>query len=189
MSAAKINAALAAALPSPGGLSLTTEPLVISGRKMKEMTTADSVRAVMGISESELPDDVLRQTIYASTVERALTKLTPDVVTNWAKLLTSVDPKDQDLVELVKDYCTFKVAVQACQSIDLVAARTLTDSKATFQRFEVDLSELTANLQANLASLESELKGVLGIVVERVARIPLIGEGKPLFDPVTNEGA
>ena len=47
MSAAKINAALAAALPSPGGLSLTTEPFVISGRKMKEMTTADSVRAVM----------------------------------------------------------------------------------------------------------------------------------------------
>lgn len=63
MSAAKINAALAAALPSPRGLSLTTEPLVISGRKMKGMTTADSVRAVMGISESELPDDVLRQTI------------------------------------------------------------------------------------------------------------------------------
>ena len=70
-----------------------------------------------------------------------------------------------------------------------MVARTLTDSKATFQRFEVDLSELTANLQANLASLESELKGVLGIVVERVARIPLIGDGKPLFDPVTNEGA
>ena len=97
MSAAKINAALAAALPSPGGLSLTTEPLVISGRKMKEMTTADSVRAVMGISESELSDDVLRQTIYASTVERALTKLTPDVVTNWATLLTSVTRKTKTL--------------------------------------------------------------------------------------------
>ena len=160
MSAAEINAALAAALPSPGGLSLTTEPLVISGRKMKEMTTADSVRAVMGISESELPDDVLRQTIYASTVERALTKLAPDVVTNWATLLTSVDPKDQDLVELVKDYCTFKVAVQACQSIDLVATCSLNTAISDFlssKRWISAISNTTAGVNKREAGVPSRV--------------------------------
>lgn len=189
MGADEINNVLSGQVPNPGTLALPSTPQVISSRNMTEMTTADAVRAVMGISESELPDDLLLQEVFSRNTERALKKISSDLVTNWETLKVSTDPKDLGLVDIVRDYCTYKIAVHVGQSIDLIAARTLTDSKATFQRFEVDLTQLIENLKSELGLITKELQEELQLEVPTYASIPLMGSGAPTYDPVTNEGA
>ena len=183
-----LNALLASQVPDPEELYQTVEPLTIASASMKKLTTADAVRAAIGISESELPDSVLGQSFYARGVERALQKIDPTLVTRWPTLIDSTDPADLNLVGIVQDFAMYKVAGHACQSIELLAARTMTDSKATFQRFEVDLETLLSRLEGLLAQVEDELLEDLGLDGTTYTPLSIFVEAKPTFDPVTGEG-
>lgn len=183
-----LNTLLSSQVPDPSTLYQSSVPLSISSENMADLTTADAVRAAIGISESELPDSVLSQPFYARGVEKALRKIDSEIVNNWANLLESDDENDRMVVGIVNDYAMYKIAVHACQSIELLAARTMTDSKATFQRFEVDLSALITRLEGMLAQVEDELLSELGYAATTYTTYGIFAEAKPMFDPVTGEG-
>ena len=64
-------------------------------------------------------------------------------------------------------------------------ARTLTDSKASFQRFDTDLQKVITSIRARFALTEAELQSLLDGIYVDAARLSLISSGRPTYDPVT----
>ena len=142
----------------------------------------DDIRALFGLSDAELPDEMLMQRVYVREVEAALLTLEPTIVETWAGRVAA-KPRLKLLVEDFQLYC---LADKLCDVLPLIAARSVSDSKATFQRFDIDLQTVVAKIHQRYALA---LKNLVETLDEtRSVEIPmpaLFGSGKPKYDPVT----
>ena len=169
--------------PDPAELfaaSYAPIPLVV--KPFGPLTTVDEVRSVFGLSDAELPDDMLTQRVYTRKVASMLNQVDARIGSEW-EALKLAHPTLQESVETFALYC---VADQICDVLPLVAARTLSDSKATFQRFDMDLQQVIASIRQRFAMSAQALQAVLAATEQTPMKAPvLFGSGRPTYDPVT----
>lgn len=140
------------------------------------LTTTDEVRAVFGLSSAELSDEMLTQPIYISEVKELLLRIRPELFSQWDSLQT------ERLLELVKRVALYSLCSSVCDTLPLIAARTLTDSKASIQRFNVDLNTVVEAIRLKLDKAVSALKETKKATVMPT----FILAGHPAYDPVTD---
>lgn len=146
------------------------------------LTSADEVRSVFGLSEAELPSDMLLQRVYARETSAALLSVSPNLKVLWADP-TKAAP---ELRLAVESFALYFIASRVCEVLPLVVARTLSDSKATFQRFDTDLNGVIANVKKRFALAQSELKQAAGGIRQTELEIRVgFAAVKPSYDPVT----
>lgn len=150
-------------------------PLYIELEPFGVLTTTDEIRAVFGLSSAELTNDMLMQPIYIGEVRELLFRIRKDLFSDWSTL------KSDRLLELVKRAAIYCICNAICRSLPLIAAKVLTDSKASFQRYTVDLNVIAESIQRMLHQAIHALKQTR----RAVARPIFMGEGKPEYDPVT----
>lgn len=144
------------------------------------LTSADEIRAVFGLSEAELPTDMLLQKPYTNEVSDGLLSVDADMRFLWLER-----QGDAGFVRAVESYALYCVANKLCDVLPLIAARTLTDSKSTFQRFDIDIQSVIARIRARYAQALQALKDAIAETrTNRMVLPSLFGSGKPVYDPV-----
>lgn len=144
------------------------------------LTTADEIRAVFGLSEAELPTDMLLQKPYTNEVSDGLLSVDADMTFLWLER-----QDDSRFIRAVETYALYCVANKLCDVLPLIAARTLTDSKSTFQRFDIDIQSVISSIRARYAQALQALKDAIAETSTKKLVLPaLFGSGKPTYDPV-----
>ena len=147
------------------------------------LTTHDEIRSVFGLSDVELPDEMLGQRIYSKEVLNALNALDPYMEDEWVRR-SNERPNLKPLVETFALYC---IADKLCDVLPLIAARSLSDSKATFQRFDSDLQAVISTIRGRYERATDALKAALDSSASKSIRLPaLFAISSPTTDMVTN---
>lgn len=156
--------------------------------------TNDEVRAVLGVTKSELADGVLDLPIYEIELRREIIKvasaLPSDFLTVSGVPAQSRTEAEQALFDYMSMFSLFCVARRVGQSLEMFSPKTLTDDKASFTRFSeagtpVVMDRIEVSYQAarvNLVDAYTVYKGssatVSTIATSFVA-------SKRTYDPVT----
>lgn len=147
------------------------------------LTTADEIRAVFGLSDAEMPTDMLLQKPYLREVADNLLSVDGDMEFLWLER-----QDDSRFIRAVETYALYCVANKLCDVLPLIAARTLTDSKSTFQRFDIDIQSVVSSIRSRFAQAIQALKDAIADTKTNKVVLPaLFGSGKPVYDPVTGQ--
>ena len=173
-------------IPDPAKIfESTVEPTYIALAPYGQLTTTDEIRAVFGLSQAELPDEVLSQRVYSRAAYNGMTLLVPNLNSLWSGGESAQD----NLRPLVEDYVLYSIANQICDVLPILLARTISDSKATFQRFDTDLQVVISSIRQRFAMASKALvEGAETNSTPVMIRPTLFGSGTPNYDPVTGEG-
>lgn len=132
------------------------------------------VRAVLGVTELELPDEVLDLATYARSLQIALYSTTgvfsgtsgslAGIYDVLNALPTPTDAEEQMLF-LIKEYALYTVAETLLPVLGMFATKRLSDGKASLERFSgKDMSEKTVpdQIRDRLSSLASRIGEQMG---------------------------
>ena len=118
---------------------------------------------------------MLMQPVYISEVKETLLRIRPELFSNWGTL------QNERLLEMVKRVALYSICNLIGETLPLIAARVLTDSKASIQRFNSDLSSITETIRNRLNQAIRALKQS-----KASNQLPrFMGAGQPSYDPVT----
>ena len=124
-------------------------------------TTPETVRAVLGVSKTELTDATLDLPIWLITVEHNLEAVSEGIVEEFA-VVEAVPPASRDVkqkkfYELVQLYAPYSLAKELLVSLPLFSVKSLTDGKAEFQRQDNVFEDVKDGVDAALTSLKYRL--------------------------------
>lgn len=124
-----------------------------------DYTTADSVRAVLGISVKEVSDQKVTDTIYLTGLLEALHQLNPAISAAFltARAVSQRSAKQTRFVLLVETYCAYVVAIQMIPNLPLSAPQVITDGKTAINRIANPYEHLLPDLTASLITFGQRL--------------------------------
>ena len=122
-------------------------------------TTTNSVRAVLGVSEPEIPDTVLVDPIYEVVLKEHLRGLSTTIRAAFITLVADLTPTDDEarFVELMQTYAAYQVASQLLGSLPLFAPKLIEDASSKADRITDPFAALRESLAASLAWLRGVL--------------------------------
>lgn len=126
---------------------------------LSDYTTPDEVRAVLGISAREVPDDKVASTVNLTTLLEALRKLSPTLSDDFK---TAHDAAPRSALQtrftlLVETFCAYTVAVAMVPSLPLSAPMIITDGKTALNRVSNPFEALLPSLNASLTYFKTNL--------------------------------
>lgn len=162
---------------------------------MQNYCLPDEVRAVLGVSDEELPNETLALGIYQIGLQESLLKVSPTLQSKFDAIRALSESArtgiQQKLHNRVRLFSTYAVARQAGLALGMLGPKALSDEKSSFSRFagepykdvlgriETELGKATTDVKEALAELDNEAlsahRGVGLVVVSR------------RYDPVTGE--
>lgn len=165
--------------------------------KPKYILSFEDVRAVLGLSDEELPDSRLALPVFSTSVAEAVESVHPELETIYdsLKLKQETDPTtltrtERKIVNLTEVYATYRMAKLLLVGMRAGTMKRITDGKAEVERFQVDIESLLEEIDAMLADLLARLLSALedyGLTVEVPAPTYLLGTATLGVDPVTGE--
>lgn len=163
---------------------------------LTEFTDSDRIRAVVGVSDHELPDDVLAspdfETQIALDLDEVATGLLDEFRTVSAILYPSRTFNQQRFFDVTQLFCTYSVAKQLLTPLGYLAERRLQDGRAMKERVEDPFSTTRDGVNAMFSSLRVKLSAAF-LLATGSGAAPLsrtlvtlsVGVGLAT-DPVTN---
>lgn len=157
-------------------------------------TTYPEVRAVLGVSSTELPDSVLSLGIYGTMADLGLEDVHADIPASFSTVsaLPSPTTQQQRFVDLVKLYVPYLLAKELLTSLPMFAVKQLSDGRAEFQRQADIYDDLKDGIDSALLSLRFRLAAAYntlypdaGIATGRATFNITVASGLAT-DPVTN---
>lgn len=161
-----------------------------------DYTTADEIRAVLGVDSIELNDETLALPVYAQALQIKLSGFTGtfgattgtvmtiyDVLTSQA----SMTADEENFVITVKQLATLILAETCCSGLSMFALKTDSDGKASQGRFasEATFRDVVAHVRGRLASVIGTLDYIMS--GSYTYATPGISTIVPDTDRVTNE--
>jgi hypothetical protein len=158
-------------------------------------TTYKDIRAVIGVSEDEMPDDELALDSYLFALEMEIDTIGASLQTDYATALTAVvastaTTAQANLVKATKLFAVFQVGKAVAYSLPMRAQKTITDGKAGVSRFADspyketlhNVSALLVTAKANLVEKYAALSG--GTTTSTFPSFMSVVS--PAIDPVTD---
>lgn len=155
---------------------------------LTEYTTPESVRALLGVTDRELPDTVLYREVYLFALRAELREIDPDLMAGYATAVSGTSDADRLLVETVRLFSAHAVAVKVAGVLSQVSPRTIGEGKALLVRHSAgDLEKVVAEVRAEYVRARKLLQTVYtGTTVVSEQR-PLMAVSNAGYDPVTGE--
>lgn len=124
-----------------------------------DYTTADSVRAVLGISVKEASDAVVEDTVNLTNMLEALYSVSTTLAADFRKAAAAAPRSDKQtrFVLLVQTFCAYAVALQLIPSLPLLAPQQITDGKTAVNRVDNPYEHLKPSLQASLTYFKANM--------------------------------
>lgn len=134
-----------------------------------DYTSYETIRAVVGLAETELPDGILALGLYEREVIEALDTLNPELRVQFAVVLAVLEANrtllQRRFVSLMSVYAAYFVGkVLAGGSIELFAPVKIQDGKAVQERVDDPFTQLRADIQASLTKWEGMLLRCLALI-------------------------
>jgi len=125
-------------------------------------TTYAEVRAILGVSSTELPDTVLSLSIYGMHATLVLEDVYVDLPTDFATVsaLPSPSANQQRFIDLTKLYVPYAIAKELLTSLPMFTVKQLTDGRAGFQRQDDVQLEMRDNIDQALLSMKYRLAAI-----------------------------
>lgn len=120
-------------------------------------TTAASIRAVLGISEPEIPDATIALAIYEVMLKEDLREMNVSLRADFLALTPPLSDDETRFSELMQTYCAYQVASQLMGALPLFAPKKIEDASTKLERYEDPFENLRTSILASL----SYLRGVL----------------------------
>lgn len=126
--------------------------------------TADEVRAVLGVSITEIPDATLALTMFDNLVSLELEDISLTLATDYTAVNAIVSPTAADLrfLKVVRLYSTYLYAKCCLQQLPLFAVQSLTDGRASFTRQSDPYESVRLGVEGMLSSLKARLLSAYG---------------------------
>jgi hypothetical protein len=164
--------------------------------ELTDYTSYAEIRAVIGLSSSELSDDLLKLELYSNVLEMALDAVVLPTETPGPGPLKSTfidiaetvpaarTDKEQLLYSLTRLYSTYVVAAEVAISLPMAAPKMISDSKASLTRFSPEAT--FRDVVNGILARASELKGKIeNINISTASSLPLLSAIPPAVDRVT----
>lgn len=159
-------------------------------------TTPDSVRAVLGVADDEVTDDMLALPLYEVRLVYDLEEIDSGIPeaykTTVAIDYTTRTAAEKRFCDAVKLFSAYSVARTALSSLPYLADKRITDGRAESERIADPFSLVREAVSGGLLDLRykvsaayAALPSVTTEVVTRTARTMLASTGIAV-DPVTN---
>lgn len=157
-----------------------------------DYTTADSVRAVLGISVKEASDAMVEDTVYLTGLLEALYALSTTLAADYktARDASTRSAKQVRFVLLVQTFCSYTVALQLIPNLPLSAPQQITDGKTAMNRAANPYEHLKPQLATSLAYFKVNMIEAYAAVNSAITvpvatrRTMVVGSGLAT-DPVT----
>jgi hypothetical protein len=126
-----------------------------------DLTTSSAVRAVLGVSEQELPDDVLQEPIYTTLLTEDLRAIHPQIIADFATVaVIEVKTDDQErFFDLVQMYSAYHIAKRCLGAVGMFAPGIIKDARSELQRTGDPYKQLRADILATLPTLKVRMRG------------------------------
>lgn len=155
-------------------------------------TDYQEVRAVLGLTLTELPDDVLALPMYETMLVVKLEDLALALPTDYqavealpSESRTATQARFYDLTRLFSAYATAKELLTA---LPMLGVRSLTDGKAQFTRQSDQWQEIVSGVETTFDILRFRLKLVYSATYGGTAPASIVGISTTtagMTDPVT----
>ena len=161
--------------------------------QITDYTSYDEIRAILGVSETELADDVLGLPLIAYNLEATLDSVSEEVIPQYVAVKAKPEA-DRTRLEtrffgVVQVFAGYAAAKDLLASETRFALKKLTDGKATAERFSSDNKMLVEGVMLGYYQALARLKAVLEamglIVVVPYAGRTMFGKAGLVSDPVT----
>ena len=129
-------------------------------------TSYAEVRAVLGVSSTELPDTTLALPMYGLLATLALEDIHVDLPTSFSTVsaLPSKTTNEQRFVDLVQLYVPYTIAKNLLTSLPMFGVKQLSDGRAEFQRQADVFDDVRDGVDAALSSLRYRLAAVFSVL-------------------------
>ena len=156
--------------------------------------TATDVRAVLGVSITEIPDATLALTMFDNLVSLELEDISLTLATDYTTVnaIVSKTAADTRFLKVVTLYTTYLYANLCLEQLPLFAVQTLTDGRASFTRqsdpyesVKVGIAGMLSSLKVRLLSAYAALYPATTLPVTAATFTSTLSTGLAI-DPVTN---
>ncbi len=148
-------------------------------------TNSDRVRAVLGLSDVELPDSVLENLDCYERLELDLEDVYEDHVALKATIDTGTPTTDELRTwKILVLYSSYRVATFCLPQLQLIVDKRRSDGDFEGDRFGTNLDKLSHDISAEADKLKALIDPDL--VTFSVSPLSAVTPG---YDPVTNEGS
>lgn len=142
-----------------------------------DLTTSSAVRAVLGVSPQELPDDVLQEPVYMTMLTEDLRAIHPQLLTDFVSIAavaekTEVQERFYDLVQM---FASYHIAKRCLGAVAMFAPKVLKDARAEMQRSDDPYRALREDVLATLAILKVRMRSAYALV-NPTATVPTAAE-------------
>ena len=105
---------------------------------LSNYTTADDVRAALGVSEDELRDEVLLLKLYEDRLASDLEDISVDLSSTYMQILGQgvSSEKEERFLRYTRLFATYSVSRAMTASLPMFGPKTLEDGKSKMERFQ-----------------------------------------------------
>ena len=155
--------------------------------------TPEEVRAVLGVSITEIPDTTLALAMFDNLVSLELEDISLTITDDYTTVIAVVTPSATEtrFLKLITLYTTYLYASNCLQQLTLFAVQTLTDGRASFTRQTDPYESVKEGVAGMLASLKARLLAAYAALFPTVVlpvtagTFPSVVSTSILVDPVT----
>lgn len=157
---------------------------------LTDYTTYNDVRAALGVSEEDIPDDVLSLNLYGDTLTQEFEEISLTIESTYTTTIGLPTPTDTEVrfISACSLFATYSVAKQLTAAMPLFAAKQVTDGKAQVSRFDNPYKDVIAQVTAQYEKARARLVAAYGLVVSITSVVTpkvYFGVVLPSVDPVT----
>lgn len=123
-------------------------------------TTYDQVRALLGVHDKELTDQVLSLPMYNTLLEMELLAVDADLITQYESARAAAIPStlQRRFVDVVSLYATYVVGVQALVSAPYFAEKRMSDGNAEKERNDDPFAIVASNIANQMPTILARLR-------------------------------
>lgn len=161
-----------------------------------DYTSYDAVRAVLGVSNEEIDDDVINLPLYETLLSEDLLDLSATIQADFATVrdiaVGTQTAIEKRFVRVLQTYASYQVASTLLGSVALFAPKDVTDGKAATARVADPFKTLKEDVLASLVYIRTRLLTAYDAyspsysAPATVTRTFIVSTGLAI-DPVTNE--
>ena len=158
--------------------------------QITEFTSYADVRAALGVSEDDLEDETLELDLYADMLEVEFEDVSATFLTTYAAAQATDTPTEAQarFLKATRLFSTYAIAKHCCGSLPLFAAKQVTDSKASVQRFDSPIRDVVKSINDRYGVLRARLSSAMDALAApslvTIAKVHL-AVASPSNDPIT----
>ena len=157
---------------------------------LTDYTTYNDIRASLGVSDEDIDDTTLALTLYADALQTELEEINIDLPATFVTVKAVGSPTDvqKRFLQASRLFATYAVARQLTGALSLFAAKQVSDSKATVERFADPYRDTIKSVNASFDKARTRLATALATMSSSTAVTTAqvyLSVASPSVDPVT----